>query len=81
MAERDVIMVAKDMTYKQLFRAYIRKFKRFVLNTYEPYQWTFIILVAIIPFLPVHGNKFNPVSVLLMVGLFEVIKALERGDI
>lgn len=74
-------MVAKDLTYKQLFRAYIKKFKRWVLNTYEPYQWAFIILVAIIPFLPVHGNKFNPVSVLLMVGLFEVTKALERGDV
>ena len=47
---------------------------------YEPYQWAFIILVAIIPFLPVHGNKFNPVSVLLMIGLFEVIKALGRCD-
>ena len=75
-----VIMIAKDLTYKQLFRAYIRKFKRWVLMAYEPYQWAFIILVAIIPFLPVHGNKFNPVSVLLMVGLFEVIKVLERGD-
>lgn len=74
-------MLAKDLTYKQLFRAYIRKFKRWVLNTYEPYQWGFIILVAIIPFLPVHGNKFNPVSVLLMIGLFEVIKALERSDV
>ena len=73
-------MVVKDITYKQLFRAYIRKFKRWVLMAYEPYQWAFIILVAIIPFLPVHGNKFNPVSVLLMVGLFEVTKALERGD-
>ena len=76
-----MIMVVKDLTYKQLFRAYIRKFKRWVLMAYEPYQWAFIILVAIIPFLPVHGNKFNPVSVLLMVGLFEVIKALERGDV
>ena len=74
-------MVVEDITYKQLFRAYIKKFKRWVLNTYEPYQWAFIILVAIIPFLPVHGNKFNPVSVLLMVGLFEVIKALERSDV
>ena len=74
-------MVGRDITYKQLFRAYIRKFKRWVLNTYEPYQWAFIILVAVIPFLPVHDNKFNPVSVLLMVGLFEVIKALERGDV
>lgn len=76
-----VIMVAKDLTYKQLFRAYIRKFKRWLLMAYEPYQWAFIILVAIIPFLPVHGNKFNPVSVLLMVGLFEVIKVLERSDV
>ena len=75
-----VIMVVKDLTYKQLFRAYIRKFKRWVLMAYEPYQWALIILVAISPFLPVHGNRFNPVSVLLMVGLFEVIKALERGD-
>ena len=75
------IMVAKDLSFKQLFRAYIRKFKRWVLMAYEPYQWAFIILVAIIPFLPVHGNKFNPVSVLLMVGLFEVIKVLERGDV
>lgn len=74
-------MMTKDITYKHLFRAYIRKFKRWVLMAYEPYQWAFIILVAIIPFLPVHGNKFNPVSVLLMVGLFEVIKALERGDV
>ena len=74
-------MVVEDITYKKLFRAYIKKFKRWVLNTYEPYQWAFIILVAIIPFLPVHGNKFNPVSVLLMVGLFEVIKALERSDV
>ena len=74
-------MVVKDLTYKQLFRAYIRKFKRFVLMAYEPYQWAFIILVVIIPFLPVHGNKFNPVSVLLIIGLFEVIKVLERGDI
>lgn len=74
-------MVVKDLTYKQLFRVCLKKFKRFVLNTYEPYQWAFIILVAIIPFLPVHGNKFNPVSVLLMVGLFEVIKVLERGDV
>ena len=73
-------MVAKDLTYKQLFRAYIRKFKRFVLMAYEPYQWAFIILVAIIPFLPVHGNKFNPVSMLLVVGLFEVIKVLERNN-
>ena len=76
-----VVVVAKDITYKQLWRAYIKKFKRFVLMAYEPYQWAFIILVAIIPFLPVHGNKFNPVSVLLMVGLFEVIKFLERGDV
>ena len=74
-------MVVKDLTYKQLFRAYIKKFKRWGLMAYEPYQWAFIILVAIIPFLPVHGNKFNPVSVLLMVGLFEVIKVLERGDV
>ena len=73
-------MVVKDLTYKQLFRAYIRKFKRFVLMAYEPYQWAFIILVVTIPFLPVHGNKFNPVSVLLMVGLFEVIKVLERNN-
>ena len=76
-----VVVVAKDITYNQLFRAYIKKFKRWILNTYEPYQWAFIILVAIIPFLPVHGNKFNPVSVLLMVGLFEVIKVLERCDV
>ena len=74
-------MVVKDITYKQLFRVYTRKFKRWFLMAYEPYQWAFIILVAIIPFLPVHGNKFNPVSVLLMVGLFEVIKVLERGDV
>ena len=72
-----VIMVAKDITYKQLFRAYIRKFKRWVLMAYEPYQWAFIILVAIIPFLPVHGNKFNPVSVLLMLVLFEMMNRLE----
>ena len=70
-------MVAKDITYKHLFRAYIKKFKRFVLNTYEPYQWAFIILVAIIPFLPVHGNNFNPVSVLLMLVLFEMMNRLE----
>ena len=74
-------MVAKDLTYKQLFRAYIRKFKRWVLNTYEPYQWAFIILVAIIPFLPVHGNKFNPVSVLLMLIVFEIFNLMKRGDV
>ena len=73
-------MVAKDITYKQLFRAYIRKFKRWILNTYEPYQWAFIILVAIIPFLPVHGNKFNPVSVLLMLIVFEIFNLMKRGD-
>ena len=73
-------MVAKDLTYKQLFKAYIRKFKRWVLMAYEPYQWAFIILVAIIPFLHVHGNKFNPVSVLLMIGLFEIFNLMERGD-
>ena len=75
-----VVVVAKDITYKQLFRAYIRKFKRWVLNTYEPYQWAFIILVAIIPFLPVHGNKFNPVSVLLMLIVFEIFNLMKRGD-
>ena len=74
-------MVAKDLTYKQLFRAYIRKFKRFVLMAYEPYQWAFIILVAIIPFLPVHGNKFNPVSVLLMLIVFEIFNLMKRGDV
>ena len=76
-----VIMVAKDLTYKQLFKAYIRKFKRWVLNTYEPYQWAFIVLVAIIPFLPVHGNKFNPVSVLLMLIVFEIFNLMKRGDV
>ena len=76
-----VIMIVKDITYKQLFRAYIKKFKRFVLNTYEPYQWAFIILVAIIPFLPVHGNKFNPVSVLLMLIVFEIFNLMKRGDV
>ena len=76
-----VIMVAKDITYKQLLKAYIRKFKRWVLNTYEPYQWAFIILVAIIPFLPVHGNKFNPVSVLLMLIVFEIFNLMKRGDV
>ena len=74
-------MVTKDITYKQLFRAYIRKFKRWVLNTYEPYQWAFIILVAIIPFLHVHGNKFNPVSVLLMLIVFEIFNLMKRGDV
>ena len=73
-------MIAKDITYKQLFRAYIRKFKRWVLMAYEPYQWAFIILVAIIPFLPVHGNKFNPVSVLLMLIVFEIFNLMKRGD-
>ena len=73
-------MVAKDMTYKQLFRAYIKKFKRWVLMAYEPYQWAFIILVAVIPFLPVHGNKFNPVSVLLMLIVFEIFNLMKRGD-
>ena len=73
-------MVGRDITYKQLFRAYIRKFKRWVLNTYEPYQWAFIILVAVIPFLPVHGNKFNPVSVLLMLIVFEIFNLMKRGD-
>ena len=76
-----VIMVAKDLTYKQLFRGYIRKFKRFVLMAYEPYQWAFIILVAIIPFLPVHGNKFNPVSVLLMLIVFEIFNLMKRGGV
>ena len=76
-----VIMVAKDITYKQLFKAYIRKFKRFVLMAYEPYQWAFIILVAIIPFLPVHGNKFNPVSVLLMLIVFEIFNLMKRGGV
>ena len=75
-----VFVVAKDITYKQLFRAYIKKFKRFVLMAYEPYQWAFIILVAIIPFLPVHGNKFNPVSVLLMLIVFEIFNLIKRGD-
>ena len=75
-----VVVVAKDITYKQLFRAYIKKFKRFVLMAYEPYQWAFIILVAIIPFLPVHGNKFNPVSVLLMLIVFEIFNLMKRGD-
>ena len=75
-----VVVVAKDITYKQLFRAYIRKFKRFVLMAYEPYQWAFIILVGIIPFLPVHGNKFNPVSVLLMLIVFEIFNLMKRGD-
>ena len=74
-------MVTKDITYKQLFRAYIRKFKRWVLMAYEPYQWAFIILVAIIPFLPVHGNKFNPVSVLLMLIVFEIFNLMKRGDV
>ena len=74
-------MVAKDLTYKQLFRAYIRKFKRWGLMAYEPYQWAFIILVAIIPFLPVHGNKFNPVSVLLMLIVFEIFNLMKRGDV
>ena len=75
-----VVVVAKDITYKQLFRAYIKKFKRFVLMAYEPYQWAFIILVVIIPFLPVHGNKFNPVSVLLMLIVFEIFNLMKRGD-
>ena len=76
-----VVVVAKDITYKQLFRAYIKKFKRFVLMAYEPYQWAFIILVAIIPFLPVHGNKFNPVSVLLMLIVFEIFNLMKRGGV
>ena len=74
-------MIAKDITYAQIFKAYTRKIKRFMLNLYKPYQWGFIGIVVVAPFLPVHGNSFNPVSVLLMVGLFEVIKALERGDV
>ena len=74
-------MMAKDLTYTQIFKAYIRKIKRFMLNLYKPYQWAFIGIIVVAPFLSVHGNSFNPVSVLLMVGLFEVIKALKRGDI
>ena len=74
-------MVAKDLTYTQILKAYIRKTKRFMLNLYKPYQWAFIGIVVVAPFLPIHGNSFNPVSVLLMVGLFEVIKVLERGDV
>ena len=74
-------MVVKDITYKQLFRVYTRKFKRWFLMAYEPYQWAFIILVAIIPFLHVHGNKFNPVSVLLMLIVFEIFNLMKRGDV
>ena len=72
-------MVAKDLTYTQILKAYIRKTKRFMLNIYKPYQWAFIGIVVVAPFLPIHGNSFNPVSVLLMLVLFEMMNRLE-GD-
>ena len=72
-------MVAKDLTYTQILKAYIRKTKRFMLNLYKPYQWAFIGIVVVAPFLPIHGNSFNPVSVLLMLVLFEMMNRLE-GD-
>lgn len=72
-------MVAKDLTYTQILKAYIRKTKRFMLNLYKPYQWAFIGIVVVTPFLPIHGNSFNPVSVLLMLVLFEMMNRLE-GD-
>ena len=70
-------MIAKEMTYSQIFRAYARKIKRVMLNLYKPCQWGFIGIVVAAPFLPVHGNNFNPVSVLLMLVLFEMINRLE----
>ena len=72
-------MIAKDLTYAQIFKAYMRKAKRFMLNLHKPYQWGFIGIVVVAPFLPVHGNNFNPVSVLLMLALFEMMNRLE-GD-
>ena len=70
-------MVAKDLTYTQIFKVYMRKIKRFMLNLYKPYQWAFIGIIVVVPFLPVHGNNFNPVSVLLMLVLFEMMNRLE----
>lgn len=70
-------MIARDITYTQIFKAYMRKTKRFLLNLYKPYQWGFIGIIVVAPFLPVHGNNFNPVSVLLMLVLFEMMNRLE----
>lgn len=70
-------MIAKDLTYAQILKAYIRKAKRFLFNLYKPYQWAFIGIIVVAPFLPVHGNNFNPVSVLLMLLLFEMMNRLE----
>ena len=72
-------MIARDITYTQIFKAYMRKTKRFLLNLYKPYQWGFIGIIVVVPFLPVHGNSFNPVSVLLILALFEMMNRLE-GD-
>jgi hypothetical protein len=70
-------MIAKDITYTQIFKAHIRKAKMFLLNLYKPYQWAFIGIIVVTPFLPIHGSHFNPVSVLLMLVLFEMVNLLK----
>ena len=73
-------MIAKEITYSQIFRAYARKIKRVMLNLYKPYQWGFIVIMVIVPFTSLHGSKFNPISALLILVLFEIFIGMERGE-
>lgn len=68
---------SSEITFKQLFRAYARKVKRNILMVYSAKQWMILVAFLMIPLMSIHGSKFNPVTLLLLLIVFEILKSLE----
>lgn len=71
---------SSEITFKQLFRDYAREVKRNILMAYSAKQWMILAAFLLIPLMSIHGSKFNPVTLLLLLIVFEIMRSLEAGS-
>lgn len=68
---------SSEITFKQLFKAYAKKSKRNILNAYSGKEWMILVAFLMTPLTSIHGSKFNPVTLLLLFVVFEIMKSIE----
>lgn len=68
-------MTAKDVTWSWIFKQYLRKAARY----YHVSEWGMIIFMIFVSMIGYQGSKFNIVTFLMLLVMFEMRRMIVRN--
>lgn len=68
-------MTAKDVTWGWIFKQYLRKVARY----YHISEWGMIIFMILVSIVGYQGSRFNIVTFLMMLVVFEMRRMITRN--